>query len=117
MLDVAYVSVGYTMKFTDNFGFNTAVAARFNGTAHDYQYDNPIEKMVLRYDLNLTANFDGLGLWAGMRLDVWNLAANKEKYGTEVGGDSGDGKARSMEVDANIKLRASISYNFNMSGN
>ncbi len=146
VLDLFVLSVGYSMKFTDVFGFNTTVYARFvgadattyydgtmyyeDGTYYDssssssvekyskfdksYKQDSFIDNLELRWDLNMTANFaGGLGMWAGIRLDVENLA-----YGNEDGSKwddyNNDGTETKPDVDLDLKLRAGISYTFSL---
>ncbi len=99
-LDLFAISAGYSMKFTDVWGFNTTVYARFNG--YDAYDATLVDNLELRWDLNATASFQGgLAMWAGIRLDVEDLLLPKE---------------RNVQEDANIdlKLRAGISYTFNI---
>lgn len=90
-LETAYVQVGYGVPLNQTFGFNTTVYARFL---------DPINKMPdgdwfeLRLDANLTANFSGLGLWAGVRFDLEGLTVDK--------------------VDPDLSLRGGVSYSFSL---
>ncbi len=103
VLDLFVITAGYSMKFNDVWGFNTTLYGRFQGAAaaydaseNDPKQDGFADNFELRWDLNATAAFaGGLGMSGGIRLDVENLLHDRE-------------------VDVDLKLRAGVSYTFNL---
>ncbi len=126
--DLAYVSVGYVLPFAETWQFDTTLSARLEGPENNtlnYYYmkaweENVMNYFTLRWDANLTANFNGLVMWAGVRLDVNDLISGGEYTAMKWDDEKGVVEDKTYELNkvdtsVDIQLRAGVGYTFDFS--
>ncbi len=99
-MDLFVISAAYAMKFNDVWGLNTAAYARFTG--YDIEDAGFADNLEIRLEAYATASFKGgLGMWAGVRFDIEDLCLPEERN-------------REEGVNMDLKLRAGVSYTFDI---